>query len=219
VDKSIEHELDEGIRLEQALRWREAEEHYRRVLSAAKGEGGIAEADLRMRRANVLLELKRFDEARAEFDEALTSAKKTGDPAVVARALVGAGVFAASRGDPSRGEKFLLAALDAFHGRHDRDGIQGEGWALLNLAAIYGRTKRLDLAFLTFEKARGRLFSVENWVGVATAWELQARLRESLGDQDRVDQDFHEAMVFYEKQGMSEKVEELRARAGGRRVV
>jgi len=218
VDTSIEHELDEGIRLEQALRWREAEEHYRRALSAAKGEG-IAEADLRMRRANALLELKRFDEARAEFDEALTSAKTTGDPAVLARALVGAGVFAASRGDLSRGEEFLLAALDAFLGRHDRDGIQGEGWALLNLAAIYGRTKRLDLAFLTFEKARARLFTVENWVGVATAWELQARLRESLGDPDRVDQDFHEAMVFYEKQGMSEKVKELRARAGGRRVV
>ena len=68
-------------------------------------------------------------------------------------------------------------------------------------------------------KARERLFAIENWVGLATAWELQAKLRETLGGGDRMRQDLHEAMIFYEKQGMTAKVTELRARAGGHRVV
>lgn len=179
----------------------------------------IERADLRLRHANALLRLGRFDDAREGFDEALTAAKETGMPLVLGRTLLGAGVFAASRGDLPRGEDFLMAALSRFHETHDHEGVQGEGWALLNLAAIYGRTKRLDLAFLTFEKARDRLFSVENWVGVATAWEMQAELRETLGDADRTAQDFHEAMSFYEKQGMREKVDAIRSRLGGRRVV
>lgn len=215
----LDRQIEDGVRLEQALRWEDAEAHYRSLLTTAKHAALGSLADLRLRHANALLELRRYDDARAEFDEALTAARTAKDPVVLARALLGAGVFAASRGDLPRGEEFLLAALQSFHGRHDADGVQGEGWALLNLAAIYGKTKRLDLAFLTFEKARERLFAIENWVGVATAWELQAKLRETLGDTDRVPQDLHEAMSFYAKQGMTEKVEELRRRLGGRRVV
>jgi tetratricopeptide (TPR) repeat protein len=215
----LEGELREGIRLEQALRWEDAERLYRRALETPSDARSAATADLRLRHANALLQLQRLDEARNAFDEALTAAIANGEPPVLARALLGAGVFAASRGDLRRGEDFLLAALDRFHEVHDREGLQGEGWALLNLAAIYGKSKRLDLAFLTFDKARERLFAVENWVGVATAWELQAELRGKLGDADRAAQDFHEAMSFYGKQGMEEKVAALREKLGGRRVV
>ena len=211
--------IEEGIQLEQALRWTDAEAHYRRLLDDATVGPGADLVDLRLRHANALMVLKRFEEARRAFDEALAAAKRTKDPAVLGRTLLGAGVYAGSRGDVRRAEDFLMAALDAFHVRHGADGIQGEGWALLNLAALYGKSQRLDLAFLTFEKARERLFEIGNWVGVATAWEMQAELRESLGDADRAAQDFHEAMSFYEKQGMPEKVAEIRSRLGGRRVV
>ena len=217
--EDLEAALEEGIRLEQALKHAEAEAHYRRLLDTAADASPEGLVDLRLRHANALLVLERFDEARGAFDRALDAAKATGNAVVLGRALLGAGVFAASRGDLARGEEFLMAALDSFHGVHDRDGIQGEGWALLNAAALYGRTKRLDLAFVTFEKARERLFRIENWVGVATAWELQGKLREALGDADRAAQDYHEAMSFYAKEGMGEKVEEIRVKLGGRRVV
>lgn len=207
------------MRLEQALRWEDAERFYREALNGGAGTSNAESADLRLRLGNALLQLRRFEEARRAFDDALTAAKEARDDLVLGRALLGAGVFAASRGDVGRGEDFLLAALDRFHSVSDREGVQGEGWALLNLAAIYGRTKRLDLAFVTFDKARERLFGVENWVGVATAWELQGDLREKLGDPDRMAQDLHEAMSFYAKQGMTAKVEELQRRLGGRRVV
>jgi len=209
--------MDEGIRLEQGLRWEDAERLYRQLLDHTDLVPTDL-ADVRLRHANALLELGRHEEAQRGFDGALDAAKATRDTIVLARALVGAGVFAASRGDLARGEEFLLAALQRFHVRHDRDGIQGEGWAFLNLAAIYGRTARLDLAFLTFGKARERLFGIENWVGVASAWEMQAHLRERLGDPDRAAQDLHEAMVFYLKQGMHEKAADLQRRLGGRRV-
>jgi tetratricopeptide (TPR) repeat protein len=163
--------------------------------------------------------LRRWDDAREEFDLALDAAKASGNSLMLARALVGAGVFAASRNDFARGEEFLLGALESFHTVHDKDGIAGEGWALVNLAAIYGRTKRLDLAFLTFEKARERLFKIEDWIGVATAWELQGQLREFLGDRDRMAEDLHEAMAFYKKKEMTAKVDEIRDKLGGKRVV
>ena len=219
MGESVDRQLEEGIRLEQELRWEDAEALYRRALDTARDARAADLADLRLRHANALLQLRRLEDARQAFDAALTAAKESEDARLLARALLGAGVFTASQGDLARGEEFLLAALGRFHATHDHDGIQGEGWALLNLAAIYGRTKRLDLAFLTFEKARERLFAIENWVGVATAWELQAELREKLGDADRAAQDFHEAMSFFAKQGMAEKVAALRGRLGGRRVV
>ena len=217
--EELRRKLDDGVRMEQALRWADAEAHYRALLDQASDASPRDLADVRLRHANALLELGKFDEARRAFDAALDAAKTAQDPLLLGRALLGAGVFAASRGDLVRGEDFLLAALDRFDGMRERDGVQGEGWALLNLAAVYGRTKRLDLAFLTFEKARERLFAIENWVGVATAWELQARLRDGLGDEERAARDFHEAMVFYEKEGMAEKVQALRKQLGGRRVV
>jgi len=217
-DDAFERRMDEGYTLEQALRWPEAEVFY----GTFRRDGALRKdqaAEVTVRHANTLMLLRRWDDARAEFDVALDAAKAADNPLVLARALVGAGVYAASRNDFARGEEFLLAALESFHAVHDKDGLAGEGWALVNLAAIYGRTKRLDLAFLTFEKARERLFRIEDWIGVATAWELQAQLREFLGDRDRMSDDYHEAMSFYAKKGMSEKVDEIRGKVGGKRVV
>lgn len=210
--------MEEGYALEQSLRWPEVESFY----AAFREDGSLRRdqaAEVTLRRANALMLLRRWDDALVQFDLALDAAKACDNALVLARALVGAGVFASSRHDFARGEEFLLGALEAFHGIHDKDGIAGEGWALVNLAAIYGRTKRLDLAFLTFEKARERLFKIEDWIGVATAWELQAQLREFLGDRDRMSEDYHEAMAFYAKKGMSEKVAEIRGKVDGNRVV
>ena len=217
-DDAFERRMDEGYALEQDLNWPGAEAFY----ATFRKDGALRRdqaAEVTVRHANALMLLRRWDDARAEFDAALDAAKGADNPIVLARALIGAGAFAASRNDFARGEEFLLAALESFHAVHDKDGLAGEGWALVNLAAIYGRTKRLDISFLTFEKARERLFKVEDWIGVATAWELQAQLREFLGDRDRMADDYHEAMAFYAKKGMSAKVDEIRARLGGKRVV
>ncbi len=164
-----------------------------------------------LRQANALMELSRWEEARKAVDDALDEAKESRDPAVIAQGLLAAGVYATNRGDTARAEAFLMDALERFHGGDDRASVQGRGWAFLNLAVLYGRTGRLDLAFVTLTKAQDVLGSVENWAGVAAAWEAQAQLRRAIHDEDRWREDLAEAVIFYDRDGMRAKADRLRA--------
>jgi tetratricopeptide (TPR) repeat protein len=172
----------------------------------------------RLRYANALVELARWDEARAALDEALHDAKASGESDAIAQALLAAGVFAANRKDVERAEAFLMDALDRFHRRDDRASLQGRGWAFLNLATLYGTTGRLDLAFVTFTKAQDVLGAAEDWAGVAAAWEAQAQLRRAIHDEDRWREDLAEAVVFYDREGMTEKADRLRGLLGNKVV-
>ncbi len=213
----FESSLDEGVVYEQRLDWEGALRHYESVLLDLETESPHDAAwqsrrgSVEMRRGNALMVLRRMDDARAAFDSSLHAAKASGDPIVLARALMGAGVFAGSSGDTTRAERFLLDSLDRFSRIEGDEGRQGAGWALLNLGSLYGKTGRLDLGFVTLEKARERLHGIGNWVGVAATWEAQAQLRRAIGDEDRWREDLAEAVVFYDKQGMAAKADQLRA--------
>jgi tetratricopeptide (TPR) repeat protein len=164
------------------------------------------------------MELRRWDEARAALDEALHEARGSGDPAILAQAHLAAGVFAANRDDRVRAEAFLLEALERFHRKDDRASLQGRGWTFLNLASVYGKTGRLDLAFVTFTKAQDVLGAAEDWAGVAAAWEAQAQLRRAIHDEDRWREDLAEAVVFYDREGMKAKADRLRTLLGKKLV-
>src|SRR2546428_10905706 len=144
--------LHEGVEKERGLRWAEAADLYAELAKASSDPAMRALALLR--RGNALMELRRWDDARSAFDAGLHDAKESGDPGIVAQALLAAGAFAANRGDPKRAEAFLLDALDRIHRKHDRAHLRGPGWALLNLASLYGKNRQLDLAFVTFTKAQ-----------------------------------------------------------------
>jgi len=208
--------LHEGAEKEKALRWDDASVLYGR-LAKETGDRGMR-AIARMRQGNALMELRRWDDARSALDEALHEAKACGDPYVLAQALLAAGVFAANRDDRERAEAFLLDALDRFHRKDDRASMQGRGWAFLNLATVYGKTGRLDLAFVTFTKAQDVLGDAKDWGGVAAAWEAQAQLRRAIHDEDRWREDLAEAVIFYDREGMKEKADRLRALLGKKRV-
>ncbi len=224
AEDASEEALEAGIALEQRLDWEGALRHYESLLARlrlepardAKWHARLASAE--MRRGNALMVLRSMEAARSAFDASLAASKASGDPLVSARALLGAGVFAGSSGDPGRAEEFLLRALDAFARIDSDEGRQGQGWSLLNLGGVYGKTGRLDLAFVTLAKAREVLFAVSNWVGVATAWETQAQLRRAMGDEERWREDLAEAVVFYDRQGMAEKSARLRESLKGRLV-
>lgn len=181
-------------------------------------EGRGMRAAARLRLGNVHMELRRWDEARSALDAALADAKASGDGRVLAQALLAAGVFAANRKDRERAEAFLVQALERFHGSDDRAARQGRGWAFLNLAALYGQTGRLDLAFVTFTKAQDVLGAAEDWAGVAAAWEAQAQLRRAIQDEDRWREDLAEAILFYDRDGMKAKADRLRAMLGKKLV-
>ena len=224
ADDPFEGALEAGIALEQRLDWEGALRHYDSLiqdLRSQPAEGAARHArraSAEMRRGNALMVLRRMDEAKASFDVGLHEAKASGDVMVLARALMAAGVFAGSSGDLGRAEGFLLDALDRFSRIASDDGRQGAGWSMVNLGGVYGKTGRLDLAFVTLDKARERLFAISNWVGVATAWELQAQLRRAMGDEERWREDLAEAVVFYDRQGMAEKADALRGMLKGKAV-
>ena len=213
----FEAALDSGVAMEQRLDWETALRRYdslaQELAADSSHDAGweARRASVEMRRGNVLMALRRMDEARAAFDASLHAAKASGDAPVLARALMAAGAFAGRSGDRGRAERFLLDALDRFSRIDNEDGRQGAGWAMLNLGGLYGTTGRLDLAFVTLEKARERLHAISNWAGVAAAWETQAQLRRGIGDEDRWREDLAEAVVFYDRQGMTEKAGQLRS--------
>src|SRR2546425_834476 len=112
----------------------------------------------------------------------------------------------------------LRDGLERFHRKAARTSLQGRGWAFLNLAALYGKTGRLDLAFVTFTKAQDVLGATEDWAGVAAAWEAQAQLRRAIHDDDRWREDLAEAVLFYDREGMKAKADRLRAMLGKKLV-
>lgn len=226
--RTFETAMHEAGVHEESLRWEEALEAYTRLLKALEPhsdpESRTMSAAVLLRRGNALMELRRWDEARATFDAALHEAKRlrdrdgNGRPDLLAQAVLASGVYAANRGDHARAEAFLLDALQRFHGRDDRPSRQGRGWAFLNLATLYGKTGRLDLAFVTFTKAQDVLGAAEDWAGVAAAWEAQAQLRRAIQDEDRWREDLAEAIIFYDRAKMKDKAARLRGLLGKRLV-
>ena len=218
----VETALAKGADLERRLRWAEAEAVYAGVLARLPSSRGpqdhAARARLLLREGNALLRLGRPDEARRTLDDALFAAKAAGRPETVAEALLAAGVFASDRGDTARAEAFFLDALERYHRADGPPFVRGRGWAFLNLASLYGTTGRLDLAFVTFTKAQDVLGAAKDWAGVAAAWEGQAQLRRAIGDEDRWREDLAEAVVFYDREGMREKADRLRALLGRKLV-
>ena len=216
--------LQEGAAHERRLEWSVAADLYAHLVAdlgsvpPEDAKGRRLRALALLRRANALLELARWDEARGALDDALEDAKASGDSEVIAEALLAAGVYATDRGDFSRAEAFLMGALERFHQDDGRPALRGRGWAFLNLASLYGKTGRLDLAFVTFTKAQDVLGAAEDWAGVAAAWEAQAQLRRAIGDEDRWREDLAEAVVFYDREGMAEKADRLRKLLGRKLV-
>ncbi len=220
--QEFERSLHDGAMREKQLRWAEAASFYRDLvrslgsIEAGDRQGRAMRALALLREANALMELARWEGAREALDSALHDAKASGDGSVLAQALLAAGVFAVNRGEKERGEAFMLEALDRFRTRDNPPSLQGRGWCFLNLASLYGTTGRIDLAFVTFHKAREILGTAKNWAGVAAAWESQAQLRRALGDEDRWREDLAEAVLFYDREGMREKANRLRTMIGRR---
>jgi len=224
IESDVAGAIAEGMALEKDLRWEEAAEVYghalHRLADSSDANPGLraSRARLGLRKGNALRELARWEDARRTLDTALHDAKASGDESVLAEALLAAGVFALNTGDRDRGEAFLMDALERFHRRDDEASRRGRGWALLDLATLYGKTGRLDLAFVTLAKTREVLGDAGDWSGVAAAWEAQAQLRRALGDDDRWREDLAEAVILYDREGMAARADRLRPLLGRKLV-
>src|SRR2546427_7012351 len=105
--------LHDGVEKERALRWAEAADLYAELARASSDPGMRALALLR--RGDALMELRRWDDARAALHAGLHDAKASGEPGLLRQALPAAGLFPANRDGTKRAEAFLLRALAPVH--------------------------------------------------------------------------------------------------------
>ncbi len=132
-------------------------------------------AYLLMRKAGILLQTGKIESGETLMNQALEYAEQSRNPLIIARAKLGLGVFYGSAGRFKEGEKLLKEALLSFNQSTDYDYRQGAGWALLNLGGLYGKQEKWALANEKLVEAIKLLKTIQNWVGVASAFELKAR--------------------------------------------
>ncbi|HML01907.1 MAG TPA: tetratricopeptide repeat protein [Candidatus Bathyarchaeia archaeon] len=167
-------------------------------------------AYLLMRKAGILLETGKLESGNSLMNKALVYAQESGNLLILNRAKLGLGVLYASTRKFNEGEKLLKEALSGFNQSTDYDNRQGAGWALLNLGGLYLKQEKLDLAEEKLIEAIKSLETIENWVGVATAYEFKVKHDQIRGDLALAKQDLLNAIAFYEKQGMKEKADSLK---------
>ena len=167
-------------------------------------------AYLLMRKAGILLKTGKLDSGNSLMNKALVCAQESGNLLILNRAKLGLGVLYASANKFEEGEKLLKEALSGFNQSTDYDNRQGAGWALLNLGGLYLKQEKLFLAEEKLIEAIKLLETIENWVGVASAYELKVKHDQIRGDFALAKQDLLNAISFYEKQGMKEKADSLK---------
>jgi tetratricopeptide (TPR) repeat protein len=167
-----------------------------------------------MRKAGVLLQTGKATLGEQLMQEALTHAEKSRNSLIIARAKLGIGVFYGSSDRFGEAEKFMKAALASFDKGESYDDRQGQGWTLLNLSGLYRKQGKLIQAEQNLLKAIEMLKGIENWVGVASAYEMKAKVQTAKGNKELAREDLLAAISFYEKQGMTEKADSLKKDIG-----
>jgi tetratricopeptide (TPR) repeat protein len=219
--KSFEKKVDkEGLVWEEKGQFEKATDAYNRLLAEAESfspksrlennEKNAIVAYLLMRKAGVLLQTGKVELGEQLMHKALDQAERSSNSLIIARAKLGVGVFYGSTNRLEEGEKLLEAALLAFSKNTDYDSKQGYGWTLLNLGGLYRKQGKLVQAEQKLMEAIEILESIENWVGVASAHEMKAKVNDAKGNLKLAREDLLNAISFYEKQGMREKADSLR---------
>ncbi len=163
-----------------------------------------------MRKAGVLLQTGKAVLGEQLMRDALVHAEKSRNSLMIARAKLGIGVFYGSSDRLEEAEKLMKAALTSFGKGKNYNDRQGQGWTLLNLDGLYRKQGKLTQAERTLVEAIEILKRIENWVGVASACEMKAKVQTAKGDKKLAREDLLAAISFYGKQGMAEKADSLK---------
>lgn len=220
--KTFEEKVDKG-----GLVWEEKEEFEKAIIaydkllaeveslsSSENKEKDAMLAYVLMRKAGVLLQTGKAILGEQLMQEALAHAEKSRNSLIIARAKLGIGVFYGSSDRFEEAEKLMKAALTSFGKGKSYDDRQGQGWTLLNLGGLYRKQGKLIQAEQNLLKSIGILKRIENWVGVASAYEMKAKVKTAKGDKKLARADMLKAISFYEKQGMIEKADSLKKDVG-----
>lgn len=219
--RTLEEKADkEGLVWEMKGQFEKALDAYNRLLGEAEllhptsepenNEKSAIMAYLLMRKAGVMLQTGKAELGEQLMHQAIKHAEQSSNSLMIARAKLGVGVLYGSTNRLEEGEKLLAEALLSFGQRTDYDSKQGYGWALLNLGGLYCKQGKWTLAEQRFVEAIKLLETIENWIGVASAYELKAKVSSAKGDTAKAKEDLLNAISFYEEEGTVEKADALR---------
>jgi formylmethanofuran dehydrogenase subunit E len=216
--KSFEEKVDkEGLVWEEKEEFEKAIIAYDKLLTEVESlsssenlEKDAMLAYVLMRKAGVLLQMGKAVLGEQLMQESVVHAEKSRNSLIIARAKLGIGVFNGSSDRFEEAEKLMKAALASFGEGKSYDDIQGRGWTLLNLGGLYRKQGKLIQAEQNLLKAIEILKEIKNWVGVASAYEMKAKVQTAKGDRESAKKDLLASVLFYEKQGMTEKADSLK---------
>jgi len=222
--KKFEEKVDkEGLVWEEKGQFEKAISAYDRLLAEAEALSAANQEEsndknamiayLLMRKAGVLMQTGKPELGEQLMHQALEQAKRSSNSLAIARAQLGIGVLYGSTNRLEEAEKLLKETLLTFRKGTDYDSKQGYGWTLLNLGGLYRKQGKLAQAEQNLLKAIKTLEAIQNWVGVASAYELKAKVNDAKGNIELAREDLRNAISFYEKQGMTEKANCLRKAA------
>lgn len=186
----LEHRTEAALgSLEQEDRWAEALAIYHEAGSeldalaiprtdAAFREGRRLRAYLYLREANALRALGRAPEAEPLADLELDAAMASGHPLTIARAMFSLGASCVANGQVERGLKLLAEARPMFEHHDDAEHQQGLGWWYIiqaDLSNLGHARPEPEYALECASQALERLRPLENWPGIARAYQARAK--------------------------------------------
>lgn len=140
-----------------------------------------------LRIGNALRQLDRGEEALQMGKRELECARESGDDIALARTLMSFGATLLAGGQVEKGFSYIEQSRPIFENGTSFDHKQGLGWywilkAELGLSGLI-KVEPLDLQS-SLDTALEILEPIENWAGVARAYELRAKVNESQGRAD-----------------------------------
>ncbi len=145
-----------------------------------------------MREGNALRDLNEVEEANTIQELELVAAKNSGDDIAIARSLFSSAVKELTTRNVENGLKLLEEALGAFNKGDSVDHIMGAGWVYI----IHSDLMNLDLIPSEYEEivescnhAIKILEPIENWQGLARAYEARAFAHKNADELDLAKKD------------------------------
>jgi tetratricopeptide (TPR) repeat protein len=162
-----------------------------------------------LRVGNALRQLGRKEEALQAGEKELECARNSGDDIALARTLMNFGATLLASGQVEKGLDSVEQSRPLFEQGETYDHKQGLGWywILRTELALAGLDEAKPESLLGLaDTALAILEPIENWAGVARAYELRARVHESQGRADAASADRSRAAEY--KARVGEKREE-----------
>ena len=188
----VEHMIEEALRLEEKEEWQPALEKYtalpeilRDMEIKARDENERRKilsllSFCHMRIGTIYLSLNQMGKAEKHIRVSSTHAEESKDPLTIARITLALGALHHKKGDLGEAEKLMRRAKALFESRMNIEYQKGLGWCMINPASLQAEKGHLQQSITHFFKAVEVLRSINNYVGIAMAYDALAKIHKRM---------------------------------------